>query len=120
MPPAQPNGMVFYKVSLTMQEAQTDHEIMSLILNDTNVVLRKLEKYTSYLLKISPATENGVSEMHTASLHIRTEEDGMFHTLFCSCSLNIGFVQAWAMCDLEYFCEDYGLSVQHSVKKLKM
>ncbi|XP_053260708.1 phosphatidylinositol phosphatase PTPRQ isoform X5 [Podarcis raffonei] len=75
MPPAQPNGMVFYKVSLTMQDAQTDHEILSLILNDTNVVLRKLEKYTSYLLKITPATENGVSEMHTASLHIRTEED---------------------------------------------
>ncbi|XP_028601411.2 phosphatidylinositol phosphatase PTPRQ isoform X2 [Podarcis muralis] len=75
MPPAQPNGMVFYKVSLTMQEAQMDHEIMSLILNDTNVVLLNLEKYTSYLLKITPATENGVSEMHTASLHIRTEED---------------------------------------------
>nr|XP_034982811.1 phosphatidylinositol phosphatase PTPRQ [Zootoca vivipara] len=75
MPPAQPNGMVFYKVSLTMQDGQTDREILSLILNDTNVVLRKLEKYTSYLLRITPATENGMSEMHTASLHITTEED---------------------------------------------
>ncbi|XP_066489466.1 phosphatidylinositol phosphatase PTPRQ [Tiliqua scincoides] len=75
MPPSQPNGIVFYHVSLTMQDAQTEHVVLSLILYETNVIFDKLEKYTRYLLKISPATEKGNSEMHMASLHITTEED---------------------------------------------
>lgn len=77
LPPAQPNGIVFYNVSLTIQEAQMDREILLLILHDTNVVFDRLEKYTSYLLKISPATKKGLSERYTTTLHIRTEEDGM-------------------------------------------
>nr|XP_056702969.1 phosphatidylinositol phosphatase PTPRQ [Euleptes europaea] len=76
LPPAQPNGIVFYNVSLTrVHEAQMDHEILLLVLHDTNVVFDKLDKYTSYLLKITPATEKGLSEMHTTTFHIKTEED---------------------------------------------
>ncbi|XP_062990783.1 phosphatidylinositol phosphatase PTPRQ [Elgaria multicarinata webbii] len=75
MPPAQPNGIVFYNISLTIPGAQRDYEIWSLISYDINIVFDKLEKYTSYLLKITPATEKGPSETHTTILHIRTEED---------------------------------------------
>ncbi|XP_061438720.1 phosphatidylinositol phosphatase PTPRQ [Rhineura floridana] len=75
MPPTQPNGIVFYNVTLTTQDAQTDYDILSRILYDTNVLFYKLKKYTSYLLKITPATEKGPSEVHATSLHIRTEED---------------------------------------------
>ncbi|KAH0616712.1 hypothetical protein JD844_028043 [Phrynosoma platyrhinos] len=75
MPPIQPNGVVFYNVSLEIQDAQGDAEILSFISYDTNVVINRLEKYTSYLLNITPATEKGPSEMHTTSLYIRTEED---------------------------------------------
>uniref|UniRef100_A0A8D2LM06 Phosphatidylinositol phosphatase PTPRQ n=1 Tax=Varanus komodoensis TaxID=61221 RepID=A0A8D2LM06_VARKO len=75
MPPAQPNGIVFYNVSLTVLGAQRDHNIWSFIFYGTNKVFNKLEKYTSYLLRITPATEKGPSEIHTISLYIRTEED---------------------------------------------
>ncbi|XP_053114008.1 phosphatidylinositol phosphatase PTPRQ [Hemicordylus capensis] len=75
MPPSQPNGIVFYHLSLTMQDAQTEQKILSLILYETNVVFDKLEKYSSYLLKITPATAKGLSEVYTIDLHIRTEED---------------------------------------------
>ncbi|KAM6436186.1 phosphatidylinositol phosphatase PTPRQ isoform 2-T2 [Liasis olivaceus] len=75
VPPMQPNGLVFYNVSLTMKDTQINHEIWSLVLYDTNIIFNKLEKYTSYLLNITPATEKGSSEMYTSSLYIRTEED---------------------------------------------
>lgn len=69
-----------------------DHEILLLILHDTNVVFDRLKKYTSYLLKITPATEKGLSEIHSTILHIRTEEDGMSffsdNLWFCS-NINI-------------------------------
>lgn len=61
-----------------MQDTETDRDVLSLILYETNVIFDKLEKYTRYLLKISPATEKGRSEMHISSLHITTEEDGKF------------------------------------------
>lgn len=35
-----------------------------------------LEKYTDYILKITPSTEKGFSDTYTAQLHIKTEEDG--------------------------------------------
>lgn len=35
-----------------------------------------LEKYTDYILKITPSTEKGFSDIYTAQLHIKTEEDG--------------------------------------------
>lgn len=77
MPPSQPNGIVFYNVSLSKQGDETDHKILFFVLYDSYMVINKLKKYTSYLLKITPATEKGFSEVHTANLHIRTEEDGM-------------------------------------------
>nr|XP_020660413.1 phosphatidylinositol phosphatase PTPRQ [Pogona vitticeps] len=75
MPPLQPNGIVFYNVSLTMQDVLADSEMWSLVSYDTNMVIDQLEKYTGYILKITPATEKGPSEMHTTSFCIRTEED---------------------------------------------
>ncbi|XP_063165405.1 phosphatidylinositol phosphatase PTPRQ [Candoia aspera] len=75
IPPSQPNGLVFYNVSLAMKDTERNHEIWSLVLYDTNIIFNKLEKYTSYHLNITPATERGPSEMYTLSLHIRTEED---------------------------------------------
>uniref|UniRef100_A0A8C6XPA8 Phosphatidylinositol phosphatase PTPRQ n=1 Tax=Naja naja TaxID=35670 RepID=A0A8C6XPA8_NAJNA len=75
IPPMQPNGLIFYNISLTMKDTQTNHEILSLLVYDTNIILNKLEKYANYLLNITPATEKGSSEMYTLSLYIRTEED---------------------------------------------
>ncbi|XP_062838740.1 phosphatidylinositol phosphatase PTPRQ isoform X3 [Anolis carolinensis] len=75
MPPIQPNGIVFYNISLAIQDAQGDPEIWSFISYDTNMVINHLEKYTTYLLNITPATEKGPSEIHMTSLYITTEED---------------------------------------------
>lgn len=66
-----------------MKDTQTKHEILSLLLYDTNIIFNKLEKYANYLLNITPATEKGSSEMYTLSLYIRTEEDGMLSILLC-------------------------------------
>ena len=35
-----------------------------------------LEKYTGYILEITPSTEKGFSDTYTAQLLIKTEEDG--------------------------------------------
>lgn len=35
-----------------------------------------LEKYTDYILEITPSTEKGFSNVYTTQLHIKTEEDG--------------------------------------------
>uniref|UniRef100_A0A670YH56 Phosphatidylinositol phosphatase PTPRQ n=1 Tax=Pseudonaja textilis TaxID=8673 RepID=A0A670YH56_PSETE len=75
IPPMQPNGLIFYNISLTMKDTQTNHETLSLLVYDTNIILNKLEKYANYFLNITPATEKGSSEMYTLSLYIRTEED---------------------------------------------
>ncbi|XP_013931748.1 PREDICTED: phosphatidylinositol phosphatase PTPRQ [Thamnophis sirtalis] len=75
IPPMQPNGLIFYNISLTMKDTQTNDEILSLLLYDTNIIFNKLEKYANYLLNITPATEKGSSEMYTLSVYIRTEED---------------------------------------------
>ncbi|EMP36509.1 Phosphotidylinositol phosphatase PTPRQ, partial [Chelonia mydas] len=75
LPPSQPNGIVFFLVSLNLWDTQTDSELLSLITYNTSVLLDKLEKYTDYILKIIPATAKGSSKMHTVKLHIRTEED---------------------------------------------
>ncbi|XP_034258810.1 phosphatidylinositol phosphatase PTPRQ [Pantherophis guttatus] len=75
IPPMQPNGLIFYNISLTMKDTQTNHGILSLLLYETNIIFNKLEKYANYLLNITPATEKGSSEMYTLSLYIRTEED---------------------------------------------
>ncbi|XP_067415989.1 phosphatidylinositol phosphatase PTPRQ isoform X3 [Emydura macquarii macquarii] len=75
LPPSQPNGIVFFLVSLNLWDTQTDSETLSLITYNTSVIFDKLEKYTDYILKIIPATAKGASKMHTVKLHIKTEED---------------------------------------------
>nr|XP_060635514.1 phosphatidylinositol phosphatase PTPRQ [Anolis sagrei ordinatus] len=75
MPPIQPNGIVFYNISLAVEDAQGDPEIWSFISYDTNMVINHLAKYTTYLLNITPATEKGPSEIHMTSLYFTTEED---------------------------------------------
>ncbi|KYO47826.1 phosphatidylinositol phosphatase PTPRQ isoform D [Alligator mississippiensis] len=75
LPPSQPNGIVLFYVSLSLWNIQNHSEILSLITYNTSMVFDKLEKYTDYLLQITPATEKGLSEIHTAGLHIKTDED---------------------------------------------
>ncbi|XP_029441807.1 phosphatidylinositol phosphatase PTPRQ-like isoform X1 [Rhinatrema bivittatum] len=71
LPPSQPNGIVFYNLSLT----KGDSQVLGLITYDTNKFIDQLEKYTDYILRVTPATEKGFSAKYTASLHIKTEED---------------------------------------------
>ncbi|KAL1774931.1 phosphatidylinositol phosphatase PTPRQ [Sigmodon hispidus] len=74
VPPAQPNGLVFYYVSLNLQ--QSPHGMSPpLITYENSIYFDNLEKYTDYIFKITPSTEKGFSEIYTAQLHIRTEED---------------------------------------------
>ncbi|XP_075788523.1 phosphatidylinositol phosphatase PTPRQ isoform X2 [Pelodiscus sinensis] len=75
LPPSQPNGIVFFLVSLSLMDSQTDSEMLSFITYNTSVFFDKLKKYTDYILKITPATVKGSSKMHTVKLHIKTEED---------------------------------------------
>ncbi|XP_038612619.1 phosphatidylinositol phosphatase PTPRQ [Tachyglossus aculeatus] len=74
-PPSQPNGIVFYYVSLSSQNTLPNHEQPSLITHERSIYFDNLEKYTDYILKITPSTEKGFSEMCTAKLHIKTDED---------------------------------------------
>lgn len=75
LPPSQPNGLVFFHVSLSLMQLGTS-KILSFLTYNTSIIFDDLEKYTDYLLKITPATDKGPSEQHTLSLHIRTDEDG--------------------------------------------
>ncbi|XP_055973610.1 phosphatidylinositol phosphatase PTPRQ [Sorex fumeus] len=73
-PPSQPNGLVFYYVSLSLQ--QTSGQMRPpLITHGRSMYFDNLEKYTDYIFQITPSTEKGFSDMYTAQLHIRTEED---------------------------------------------
>ncbi|NWQ75109.1 PTPRQ phosphatase, partial [Columbina picui] len=74
LPPSQPNGLVFFHVSLSLLQLGT-HKILSFLTYNTSIVFDNLEKYTDYILKITPATDKGSSELHALSLHIRTDED---------------------------------------------
>lgn len=75
LPPSQPNGLVFFHVSLSLLQLGT-HKILSFLTYNTSIVFDNLEKYTDYILKITPATDKGSSELHALSLHIKTDEDG--------------------------------------------
>ncbi|XP_054255688.1 phosphatidylinositol phosphatase PTPRQ [Indicator indicator] len=75
LPPSQPNGLVFFHVSLSLLQLGTNKMMKSFLTYTTSIVLDHLEKYTDYILKITPATEKGASELHALSLHIRTDED---------------------------------------------
>uniref|UniRef100_A0A8B9MZK4 Phosphatidylinositol phosphatase PTPRQ n=1 Tax=Accipiter nisus TaxID=211598 RepID=A0A8B9MZK4_9AVES len=74
LPPSQPNGLVFFHVSLSLLQLGT-RKILSFLTYNTSIVFDNLEKYTDYILKITPATDKGSSELHALSLHIRTDED---------------------------------------------
>ncbi|KAK2523744.1 hypothetical protein Q9966_012038 [Columba livia] len=74
LPPSQPNGLVFFHVSLSLLQLGT-HKILSFLTYNTSIVFDNLEKYTDYILKITPATDKGSSELHALSLHIKTDED---------------------------------------------
>ncbi|XP_071622442.1 phosphatidylinositol phosphatase PTPRQ [Heliangelus exortis] len=74
LPPSQPNGLVFFHISLSLLEPGTN-KILSFLTYNTSIIFDNLEKYTDYILKITPATDKGSSELHTLSLHIRTDED---------------------------------------------
>ncbi|XP_016054908.1 PREDICTED: phosphatidylinositol phosphatase PTPRQ [Miniopterus natalensis] len=73
-PPSQPNGLVFYYVSLSSQQTPR-HVRPHLVTSETSMYFDNLEKYTEYILKITPSTEKGFSDTYTAQLHIKTEED---------------------------------------------
>ncbi|CAH7332029.1 Ptprq [Phodopus roborovskii] len=73
-PPSQPNGLVFYYVSLNSEHSP--HNMRPpLITYENSMYFDTLEKYTDYIFKITPSTEKGFSETYTAWLHIKTEED---------------------------------------------
>ncbi|XP_038024378.2 phosphatidylinositol phosphatase PTPRQ isoform X3 [Anas platyrhynchos] len=74
LPPSQPNGLVFFHVSLSLLQLGTN-KILSFLTYNTSIIFDNLEKYTDYILKIIPATDKGSSELHALSLHIRTDED---------------------------------------------
>ncbi|XP_057285376.1 phosphatidylinositol phosphatase PTPRQ isoform X1 [Pezoporus wallicus] len=74
LPPSQPNGLVFFHVSLSLLQLGTS-KVLSFVTYNTSIVFDNLEKYTDYILKITPATDKGSSELHALSLHIRTDED---------------------------------------------
>lgn len=83
LPPSQPNGLVFFHVSLSLLQLGTS-KILSFLTYNTSIIFDNLEKYTDYILKIIPATDKGSSELHALSLHIRTDEDGKFKNSFYS------------------------------------
>ncbi|XP_016308448.1 phosphatidylinositol phosphatase PTPRQ-like [Sinocyclocheilus anshuiensis] len=80
-PPLEPNGRVFYQLSL--QEAGTTHPSINRTVNITitktttdNIFLfTKLRKYFPYIIKVTPATSAGSAVNHTAMLLLLTDED---------------------------------------------
>ncbi|KFV78560.1 Phosphatidylinositol phosphatase PTPRQ, partial [Struthio camelus australis] len=74
LPPSQPNGLVFFHVSLSLLHLETK-KILSFLTYNTSIIFDNLEKYTDYIVKITPATGKGSSELHALSLHIKTDED---------------------------------------------
>lgn len=82
-PPSQPNGLVFYYVSLSSE--QTPRHVRPLLVTyERSVYFDNLEKYTDYILEITPSTEKGFSDTYTAQLHIKTEEDGRLDPFIAS------------------------------------
>uniref|UniRef100_I3NAA0 Protein tyrosine phosphatase receptor type Q n=1 Tax=Ictidomys tridecemlineatus TaxID=43179 RepID=I3NAA0_ICTTR len=74
VPPSHPNGLVFYYVSLNIQQSPR-HGKPPLVTYDSSIYFDNLEKYTDYILEITPSTEKGFSDIYTAQLLIKTEED---------------------------------------------
>ncbi|XP_075407342.1 phosphatidylinositol phosphatase PTPRQ isoform X1 [Tenrec ecaudatus] len=74
-PPSRPNGLVFYYVTLSAQQQTPRHVKSPLVTYERSIYFDNLEKYTDYILEITPATEKGFSDSYTAQLYIKTEED---------------------------------------------
>ncbi|KAM4881751.1 phosphatidylinositol phosphatase PTPRQ [Thomomys bottae] len=73
-PPPLPNGVVFYYVSLHLQQMPR-HVEPPLVTYGSSMYFDNLEKYSDYIFRITPSTEKGFSDTYTAQLHIKTEED---------------------------------------------
>ncbi|XP_058244423.1 phosphatidylinositol phosphatase PTPRQ isoform X1 [Hemibagrus wyckioides] len=80
-PPLEPNGRVFYQLSL--QEAgithpsinRTENQTITKTTTDTVFLFTKLRKYFPYVLRVTPATSAGPALDHTSVLHMRTDDD---------------------------------------------
>ncbi|XP_063053937.1 phosphatidylinositol phosphatase PTPRQ [Engraulis encrasicolus] len=80
-PPLEPNGQVFYLLSLS--EAGTTHPSFNRTANrtitktttDTIFLFTKLRKYFPYVFTVTPATGAGPALNHTSVMHVRTDED---------------------------------------------
>ncbi|XP_053355831.1 phosphatidylinositol phosphatase PTPRQ [Clarias gariepinus] len=80
-PPLEPNGRVFYQLSL--QEAgithpsinRTENQTTTKTTTDTVYLFTKLRKYFPYVLRVTPATSAGSALDHTSVLHLRTDDD---------------------------------------------
>ncbi|KAK3549019.1 hypothetical protein QTP70_025091, partial [Hemibagrus guttatus] len=80
-PPLEPNGRVFYQLSL--QEAgithpsinRTENQTITKTTTDTVFLFTKLRKYFPYVLRVIPATSAGPALDHTSVLHLRTDDD---------------------------------------------
>ncbi|XP_076848697.1 phosphatidylinositol phosphatase PTPRQ isoform X2 [Brachyhypopomus gauderio] len=79
--PLEPNGRVFYQLSL--QEAgithpsinRTDNLTVTSTTTDTVILFTKLRKYFPYVLRVTPATNAGSALNHTSVLNLRTDDD---------------------------------------------
>lgn len=84
-PPLEPNGRVFYLLSL--QEAgithpsinRTENQTITKTTTDTIFLFTKLRKYFPYVITVTPATSAGSALDHTSVLHLRTDDDGELH-----------------------------------------
>lgn len=87
-PPLEPNGRVFYQLSL--QEAgithssinRTENQTITKTTTDTVFLFTKLRKYFPYVLRVIPATSAGAALDHTSILHMRTDDDGELHVMY--------------------------------------
>ncbi|KAA0715211.1 Phosphatidylinositol phosphatase PTPRQ [Triplophysa tibetana] len=104
-PPLEPNGKVFYLLSL--EEAGTSHPSINRTLNATlststteNIYLfTKLRKYFPYVIKVTPATGAGSAVNHTTMLHLQTDEDVPGSPPFPGSSRNL----SWASIYVTWF-----------------
>lgn len=86
-PPLEPNGRVFYQLSL--QELgvthpsinRTENQTITKTTTDTVFLFTKLRKYFPYVLRVTPATSAGSALDHTSVLHLRTDDDGELHEI---------------------------------------
>ncbi|XP_069083629.1 phosphatidylinositol phosphatase PTPRQ [Pleurodeles waltl] len=75
LPPSEPNGIVFYRISLNLRTSEVGPELLRLVTHENSKLIDGLKKYTDYILHITPGTKTGYAESHTLQLHFRTEED---------------------------------------------